>query len=106
MSLDSASSQQKAPAHTPTSSPQVIGTRWAVAAGHALASEAGARVLAAGGNAVDAGVAAGLTLRAVPPHLVSGARGAPILLHLARTRATLPVSGGRALSRASWRLDF
>ena len=30
---------------------QVIGTRWAVAAGHSLAAEAGARVLGAGGNA-------------------------------------------------------
>ncbi len=59
MSLDSASSQTKAPAHNPTSTAQVIGTRWAVAAGHYLASEAGARVLAAGGNAIDAGVAAG-----------------------------------------------
>src|SRR5439155_1594378 len=57
MSLDSVSSQQKAPSHTPTSAPQVIGTRWAVAAGHPLASAAASRVLAAGGNAIDAGVA-------------------------------------------------
>ena len=46
MSLDSVSSQQKAPSHTPTSAPQVIGTRWAVAAGHPLASAAASRVLA------------------------------------------------------------
>src|SRR3989454_233369 len=47
MSLDSVSSQQKAPSHTPTSAPQVIGTRWAVAAGHPLASAAASRVPAA-----------------------------------------------------------
>src|SRR5215510_1057375 len=77
MSLDSASSQQKAPAYTPTSSPQVIGTRWAVAAGHFLASEAGARVLAAGGNAIDAGVAAGMTLGVVHCDMVSVAGVGP-----------------------------
>src|SRR6266852_2395136 len=48
MSLDSASAQQTAPAHTPTSTAQVIGTRWAVAAGHSLASEAAARGRAGG----------------------------------------------------------
>src|SRR2546430_11508252 len=100
MSLDSASSQQKAPAHTPTSSPQVIGTRWAVAAGHALASEAGARVLAAGGKAIDAGGAARLTPGVVHPHMGSVAGVAPLLLHLPRNRETLPVSGAGPHPRA------
>src|SRR5437016_7328552 len=58
MSLDSASSQRSAPAYSPTHTVQAIGRSWAVAAGHALASEAAARVLSAGGNAIDAGVAA------------------------------------------------
>src|SRR5215470_11043217 len=101
MSLDSASSQQKAPAHTPTSSPQVIGTRWAVAAGHYLASEAGARVLAAGGNAIDAGVAAGMTLGVVHCDMVSVAGVAPILVHVARTGETWQVSGVGPYPRAS-----
>src|SRR5436309_5604094 len=70
MSLDSVSSQPKAPAHTPTATAQVIGTRWAVAAGHTLASEAASRVLGAGGNAIDAGVAAGITLGVVHCDLV------------------------------------
>src|SRR3989442_1200513 len=85
MSLDSVSSQQQAPIHAPTATVQVIGTRWAVAAGHALAAEAAARVLVAGGNAIDAGVAAWLTLCVVHPDMVSVAGVAPILLHLART---------------------
>src|SRR6184192_3181580 len=93
MSLDSASSQTKAPAHNPTSTAQVIGTRWAVAAGHYLASEACARVLAAGGNAIDAGVAAGFTLGVVHPDMVSFAGVAPILVHLGQTRETFEVSG-------------
>jgi len=101
MSLDSASSQQKAPAHTPTSSPQVIGTRWAVAAGHTLASEAGARVLAAGGNAIDAGVAAGITLGVVHCDMVSVAGVAPILVHIARTGETWQISGVGPYPRAT-----
>src|SRR3989442_2625776 len=101
MSLDSASSQQTAPAHTPTSTTQVIGTRWAVAAGHALAAEAAAHVLGAGGNAVDAGVAAGICLGVVHCDMVSVARVAPILVHLARTGETFQVSGVGPYPRAS-----
>src|SRR5712692_4323279 len=101
MSLDSASSQQTAPAHTPTSTAQVIGTRWAVAAGHALASEAAARVLGAGGNAIDAGVAAGITLGVVHPDMVSVAGVAPILVHVAKTGQTWQVSGVGPYPRVS-----
>ncbi len=39
---------------------QVMGRRWMVAAGHPLAAQAAARILEAGGNAIDAAVAAGL----------------------------------------------
>src|SRR5437016_12783217 len=106
MSLDSASSQTKAPAHNPTSTAQVIGTRWAVAAGHYLAAEAGARVLAAGGNAIDAGVAAGITLGVVHPDMVSVAGVAPILVHIARAGETFQVSGVGPYPRASTREDF
>src|SRR2546427_2658871 len=77
MSLDSASSQQGAPRHRPTATVQAIGTQWAVSAGHPLAAEAGARVLAAGGNAIDAGGAAGITPGVVHPPMVSVAGGGP-----------------------------
>ena len=93
MSLDSASAQRSAPAYTPTHTVQAIGRSWAVAAGHALASEAAARVLSAGGNAIDAGVAAGITLGVVHPDMVSFAGVAPILVHLASTGETFEVSG-------------
>ncbi|MBI3637522.1 MAG: gamma-glutamyltransferase, partial [Candidatus Rokubacteria bacterium] len=81
MSLDSASSQAKAPGYRPTHTVQVIGARWAVAAGHPLAAVAAARVLDAGGNAIDAGVAAGLCLGVVHCDMVSLAGVAPILVH-------------------------
>src|SRR5262247_1352591 len=46
--------------------PMVTGARHMIAAGHYLAAQAGHTVLEAGGNAVDAGVAAGLALGVVP----------------------------------------
>src|SRR5213596_4088156 len=93
MSLDSASSQQSAPAYRPTATVQAIGSRWAVAAGHPLAAEAAAHVLGAGGNAIDAGVAAGICLGVVHCDMVSVAGVAPILVNLARTGETFQVSG-------------
>jgi gamma-glutamyltranspeptidase / glutathione hydrolase len=101
MSLDSVSSQQSAPAYRPTATVQGIGSRWAVAAGHPLAAEAAAHVLGAGGNAVDAGVAGGLTLGVVHPDMVSVAGVAPILVHLAASRETFQVSGVGPYPRAS-----
>jgi gamma-glutamyltranspeptidase / glutathione hydrolase len=106
MSLDSASAQQGAPRHRPTATVQTIGIRWAVSAGHPLATEAAARVLAAGGNAIDAGIAAGLTLGVVHPDMVSVAGVAPILVHLARSRETWEVSGVGPYPRASSREYF
>ena len=97
MSLDSASEHASFPAqrtsYTPTHTVQTIGSRWAVAAGHPLAAAAGARVLDAGGNAVDAGVAAGICLGVVHVDMVSVAGVAPILVHLAGRRETWQVSG-------------
>jgi gamma-glutamyltranspeptidase/glutathione hydrolase len=101
MSLDSVSSQQSGPVYRPTATVQAIGSRWGVAAGHALAAEAAAHVLGAGGNAIDAGVAAGLTLGVVHPDMVSVAGVAPILVHLARTGETFQVSGVGPYPRAS-----
>ena len=101
MSLDSVTSQQGSRGHRPTATVQSIGTRWAVAAGHTLASEAAARVLAAGGNAIDAGVAAGFCLGVVHPDMVSVAGVAPILVHVAATGQTWQVSGVGPYPRAA-----
>jgi gamma-glutamyltranspeptidase / glutathione hydrolase len=101
MSLDSAACHQRAAAYRPTATMQVMGRRWAVAAGHALAAEAGARVLGAGGNAIDAGVAAGFVLGVVHPDMVSVAGVAPILVHTAATGETWQVSGVGPYPRAA-----
>lgn len=54
---------------------------WAVATGHPIATGAAERVLREGGNAVDAGVAAGIALAVVQPDLVSFAGVAPVILY-------------------------
>src|SRR6266545_6449755 len=93
MTLDSAQ-YQRAPVPT-LAGPmnQVMGRRWMVSAGHPLAAQAAARILEAGGNAIDAGVAAGLMLGVVHPDMVSFAGVAPILVHLASTGETFEISG-------------
>jgi len=98
MALDAAHAQPSADA--PTHTVEAIGARWAVAAGHPLAAAAAARLLQAGGNAVDAGVAGGLCLGVVHPDMVSFAGVAPVLVHLARTRETWQVSGVGPYPRA------
>src|SRR6266571_2235051 len=72
---------------------QVMGRRWMVVAGHPLAAQAAARILEAGGNAIDAGCAAGMMLGVVHPDMVSFAGVAPILVHLAKSGETFEVSG-------------
>lgn len=71
---------------TPTGRPTISGTRHAVSAGHYLATAAGFAVLEGGGNAVDAGCAAGIALGVLQPDLVSVAGVAPILIRLADGR--------------------
>ncbi len=78
---------------TATMRPQLQGTRHMVSAGHYLAAHAGFRILEAGGNAVDAGVAAGLTLGVVQSELVNIAGVAPIMIYLAETREVITISG-------------
>jgi gamma-glutamyltranspeptidase/glutathione hydrolase len=46
-----------------------MGTKWMITADHPLAAQAGAAVLEAGGNAVDAAVAANLVMTVVRPHM-------------------------------------
>lgn len=63
--------------------PTICGTRHAVSAGHYLAASAGFAVLEAGGNAVDAGCAAGIALGVLQPDLVNVAGVAPIMIRKA-----------------------
>src|SRR5687767_7658160 len=60
--------------------------RGAVAAGHPLTAEAGARALAEGGNAVDACVAAGVASWVAESPLTGPGGGGFMLVHTARDR--------------------
>ncbi|MBV8888376.1 MAG: gamma-glutamyltransferase family protein [Alphaproteobacteria bacterium] len=76
-------------AHRPT----IAVTRHAIAAGHYLAATAGFAILEAGGNAVDAGVAAGIALGVLQSDLVNVAGVAPIMIYLAERREVVTIAG-------------
>jgi gamma-glutamyltranspeptidase/glutathione hydrolase len=71
----------------------VTGARYMIVAGHYLATEAGHAVLQAGGNAIDAGVAAGIALSVLQSEQVQFAGVAPIVIHLADRDETVTISG-------------
>jgi gamma-glutamyltranspeptidase / glutathione hydrolase len=76
-------------AHRPT----ITVTRHAIAAGHYLAATAGFVILEAGGNAIDAGVAAGIALGVLQSDLVDVAGVAPIMIYLAESREVVTIAG-------------
>lgn len=87
-----------------TARPAVTGREAAVSTGHPLATLAGMRLLDQGGNAIDAGVAAGLALGVLQPDIVGVAGVAPIILYWAETGEVVTISGlGRWPRRASIR---
>ncbi len=71
----------------------LTGTRHMVAAGHYAAAHAGFLVLEAGGNAIDAGVAAGIMLGVTNTDLVNFAGVAPIMIRLAATGEVVTIDG-------------
>ena len=60
--------------------PAVLASRYMVSSCHYLATQAGLRVFERGGNAIDAGIAAGIALNVVEPHLTSFGGVAPIIV--------------------------
>jgi gamma-glutamyltranspeptidase/glutathione hydrolase len=81
--------------------PDALGTRHAVAAGHPLAALAAHRILDAGGNAIDAGVAAGICLGVVHSDIVNFAGVAPLMVYEAARREVTTVSGLGVWPRAA-----
>src|SRR6202140_2616871 len=82
-----------ATAHHNAPRPPIPVPRHAIAAGHYLASTAGFDILQAGGNAIDAGVAAGIALGVLQSDLVNVAGVAPILIYLAERREVVTIAG-------------
>ncbi len=73
--------------------PTVQGYGGAVSAGHYLAAEAGARMLAGGGNAADAACAMGFALQVLEPHMNGPAGEVPILYYEAESDRVHAISG-------------
>ena len=73
--------------------PLITGTTHMVSTGHYLATAAGYRILEQGGNATDAGVAAGIVINVVLPQYTSFAGVAPIIIHDAQKAETVTIAG-------------
>ena len=73
--------------------PTIQGIRHTISAGQYLAAEAGFQILEAGGNAIDAGVAAGIAMGVVQCEYVNVAGVAPIMIYLAESREVVTISG-------------
>ena len=73
--------------------PTVAGSHYAVSTGHYLASIAATRILASGGNAIDAGVCAAMALAVLQPDVVSFAGVAPTLIYLKKEHRVISLAG-------------
>lgn len=81
--------------------PTLLCPRGMVVAEHYLAAEAGLRMLHAGGNAVDAAVAATLVEGVVNPHMHTFGGELSALLYTAHDRRVLAVNGNTKAPRAA-----
>lgn len=73
--------------------PTIYGERWAIVGGHPLVSEVGAEILRRGGNAIDAGVAAGFASNVVQVEMCNLGGIAPILVREAGSDEVYSVAG-------------
>jgi gamma-glutamyltranspeptidase/glutathione hydrolase len=71
----------------------IMGTRHMISAGHYLAAHAGFEILEAGGNAIDAGVAAGIAIGVLQTDKVNFGGVAPQILYTARDRKVHCIDG-------------
>jgi gamma-glutamyltranspeptidase/glutathione hydrolase len=73
--------------------PTIMGTRHMIASGHYLATTAGFEILQAGGNAIDAGICAGLAISVLESAYVAFAGVAPMTIYLRDSGRVITVSG-------------
>ena len=71
----------------------IMGTRHVVSAGHYLAAHAGFQILEAGGNAIDAGVAAGLAIDVLQTDKVNFGGVAPQIIYTAKDKKVHCIDG-------------
>jgi gamma-glutamyltranspeptidase / glutathione hydrolase len=76
-----------------SSRPTLVGDRWMAVTGHPLTAQVAGRVLEAGGNAVDAGVAAGLATNVVQVDMCNLAGIAPIVIRPAGSSQVMSIAG-------------
>jgi len=82
--------------------PTLVGEDWSVVAGHPLVSQIAAEIFSAGGNAVDAGVAAGIASNVVQVDMANFGGIAPILIRPPGSQSCYSVAGvGRWSTTAS-----
>jgi gamma-glutamyltranspeptidase/glutathione hydrolase len=89
------------PTDSTTFHPRLIGTRGAVASNSYLSASAGADVLKAGGNAIDAAVAMTLVEGLVNPQMNTLGGECPILLRLAGEARVISLNGNMAAPMAA-----
>jgi gamma-glutamyltranspeptidase / glutathione hydrolase len=73
--------------------PLISGRKYVAATGHPLASMAATEIMRLGGNAIDAGVGAGIALSVLESTLVSFGGVAPIIVYLAESDEVVTISG-------------
>ncbi|MBI4203827.1 MAG: gamma-glutamyltransferase family protein [Betaproteobacteria bacterium] len=71
----------------------IMGTRHVISAGHYLAAHAGFQILEAGGNAIDAGVAAGIAIGVLQTDKVNFGGVAPQIIYTARNKKVHCIDG-------------
>ena len=71
----------------------IMGTKHVISAGHYLAAHAGFKVLEAGGNAIDAGVAAGIAIDVLQTDKVNFAGVAPQIIYTAKNKKVTCIDG-------------
>ena len=81
--------------------PAITGSRHMISAGHYAAAHAGFTILEAGGNAIDAGVAAGIALGVLHTDLVNFAGVAPMIIYLADKGEVVTIDGLGTWPRAA-----
>ena len=85
--------------------PRVMGTHGVISSGHYLATQAGYDVLRAGGNAFDAGVTAGMALKALKMDYAGWTGVAPLILYSAAEEQVI-TRVGAGTSPALATLDY